>query len=85
MFLRLPNPRRTDMRQATRTIVIGMALVAIAGSGGSSRKAPEPVGTGSYFFCAMGQTVKYFGLFTGNVGLTVAGAIGGSIACGMGW
>ncbi len=42
------------------------------------------VGGEDYFYCCLGQTLKVIGLFTGNVALVVAGAVGGGIACGLG-
>ena len=75
--------------------MIGLRRVAVAAgiwiaaaapaAPAAATKAASPAGEGSYFFCAMGQTIKYIGLFSGNAPLALAGAVGGGIACGMGW
>jgi hypothetical protein len=44
----------------------------------------DVVGGDHYFFCAAGQTIKIVGLFTGNAGLVLVGAVGGGLACGFG-
>ena len=44
----------------------------------------DPVG-GEYFFCGLFQAVKIASLCTGNVHGVLVGAIGGGLACGMGW
>ena len=82
-----------------RTVRI-LLLAAVLGAGARTTAfafdpiSPDPLpvesagavlGGDDYFVCAATQVIKYFGLFTGNVGFIVAGAIAGGIACGMGW
>jgi len=69
-------------------VVAVVGLVAVGSHGvdaSAGLPAADPVGGRKFFFCAMGQTLKYIGIFTGNVTLALTGAIGGGIACGMGW
>ena len=43
----------------------------------------DTVGARDFFYCALFQTIQVAGLITANVGLVVAGAIGGGLACGF--
>ena len=70
---------------ASLALVLAL-LVLLPDAGAGSAVAPEEaVGGRSFYACAAFQTIKFWGLFTANVPLVVAGAIGGGLACGMGW
>ena len=64
------------------------AIVGLALAGSVCRPAVElggpPMG-GMNFWCAFFQTVKIVSLCTGQLEGAVIGAIGGGLACGMGW
>jgi hypothetical protein len=81
---------RQQGKRALSAVVV-VALLALAAGTFPDSTEPPPVdpaevrGAANFFFCALGQTVKFLGLFSGNLPLTVAGAIGGGLACGLGW
>jgi len=66
-------------------LAAGIALAPGAEARSSRVPAEDGVGARNFYFCAALQAVKVVGLFTANVPLVVGGAIGGGIACGMGW
>lgn len=69
-----------------RSLAPLVILLVLTGTTAVASGAPEGVPTGGahYFYCALGQVVKYYGFFTANPALALTGAIVGGLACGFG-
>jgi hypothetical protein len=62
-----------------------LALVALLLAPGPAAALPVHPTGGAFFWCAAFQMLKVVSLATGRLEGAVVGAIGGGLACGMGW
>jgi hypothetical protein len=63
-----------------------LASTAAADAVAAAARSASAVPVGAMnFWCALFQTIKVVSLVTGQLEGVVVGAIGGGLACGMGW